>query len=346
MALATDKGYIIFRIPQARTNRREIMLEVFYQVLKVDSYDPVNVTRLESVQGAAAAVHSIQSFLTPYGGWIDSAKIKDEITKLTNQFRTSLGSADGILLELRLRIKQKDNGILERRFQSVGNAGRGNDPEDVLRKFLNTQRLYAAPPSGWSIASVYLWVTKFDAMRIPPNRVRKRQIIMNAHHIIPRAEWGVIAPRLGELVFDWNYSTVVIHHSGNSGMKKPSLIEELHLIDHNWDDVGYHYLVHPEGRIYEGRSIVYKGSHVRGKNTGKIGILMMGDYDEQWWDDDDSLTAKHLSTLRSLIITLKVHFPLVTLGGHKDFLAGYSCPGNLMMDALPQLRKEVGLNAP
>ena len=45
-----------------------------------------------------------------------------------------------------------------------------------------------------------------------------------------------------------------------------------------FDDVGYHYRVHPDGRIFEGRYLAHKGSHVKHANTGKVGILAMGDF--------------------------------------------------------------------
>ena len=35
-------------------------------------------------------------------------------------------------------------------------------------------------------------------------------------------------------------------------------------------------MIHPDGRFFEGRQIMYKGAHVANRNTGVIGILMMG----------------------------------------------------------------------
>lgn len=121
------------------------------------------------------------------------------------------------------------------------------------------------------------------------------------------------------------------------------------MVKNGWDDVGYHYLIHPNGKIYEGRKIYHKGSHVAGANTGKIGILLLGDYDEQWWDFDDSLSKAHVANANNLIKTLKKEFGTVTkLGGHKEYLPGknYSCPGNLIMAKIGKMRTKHGLSKP
>jgi peptidoglycan hydrolase-like protein with peptidoglycan-binding domain len=41
-----------------------------------------------------------------------------------------------------------------------------------------------------------------------------------------------------------------------------------------WSDIGYHYLVYPDGRVMLGRPVGQVGSHVAGHNTGTIGVLL------------------------------------------------------------------------
>lgn len=182
-----------------------------------------------------------------------------------------------------------------------------------------------------------------------PKQQQVRTSINHKHGIIERSKWGQKHPRSNKLVPDWDYLCIVLHHSGNAGEKDPKEIERLHMVKHGWDDVGYHYLIHPGGKIYEGRKIYHKGSHVSGANTGKIGILLMGDYDEQWWDFDDTLAKSHISATNALIRTLKSKFPTIRkLGGHKEYLPGkgYTCPGNLIMAVLDKMRKKHGLAKP
>ncbi|CCN70379.1 peptidoglycan recognition family protein [Vibrio nigripulchritudo] len=118
--------------------------------------------------------------------------------------------------------------------------------------------------------------------------------------------------------------------------------------DQNFDAVGYHYLIDSSGKVYEGRELIYKGSHVLMKNTRKIGILLLGDFNEQWWDVDDKLTNRQLVSLDKMIEVLKQYFNINKLGGHKEFLPGegYTCPGNLVMDIIGKLRDKHDLQKP
>ena len=173
--------------------------------------------------------------------------------------------------------------------------------------------------------------------------------INSQHNIVSRNKWGVKHPNTANLVSDWGYTDIVLHHSGDFGKKDPKSVEHLHMVKRGWDDVSYHYLVHPNGTIYEGRKIYHKGAHIKLANTGKIGILLMGDYNEQWWDLDDTLTKSHVAVVNNLITTLKsVFLTIRRLGGHKEFLPnqGYACPGNLIMSKMPNFRKRHGLSKP
>ncbi|WP_444905892.1 N-acetylmuramoyl-L-alanine amidase [Microbulbifer sp. SSSA008] len=186
-------------------------------------------------------------------------------------------------------------------------------------------------------------------MSISKAQHQKRINIIQRHSVVIRSKWGKKHPKVNNLVSDWDFDSVVIHHSGNGGETSPVGIEEKHMTKNGWDDVGYHYLIHPNGTIYEGRKIYHKGSHVSGANTKKIGLLLMGDYDEQWWDFDDSLSKSHISTANALIKTLKTSFPSIKkLGGHKEYLpnGGYTCPGNLVMNVINKMRVKHALIKP
>ncbi|MDH4396727.1 MAG: peptidoglycan recognition family protein [Limnobacter sp.] len=185
-------------------------------------------------------------------------------------------------------------------------------------------------------------------LRIIEGRDAIRKNILLALGIVPRARWGLLTPKHQNLEYDWNYHSIAIHHSGNKGYKNPKQIEDYHMRNNQFDDVGYHFMVSPEGNIFEGRNLLHKGSHVKASNTGRIGILVMGDFDEQWWDEDDELTPKQLNSTKKLIKTLKQHFNIRELGGHREFLpgSGYTCPGNVLMNIIEQLRTEYGILAP
>jgi len=182
-----------------------------------------------------------------------------------------------------------------------------------------------------------------------PDKRKVAEKIAATHKIKRRSEWGAVPPKVARMDPDWDYTTVVIHMSGNKGKTDCKAIQHFHMTDPSYllDDIGYHYLVHPDGTIYEGRFLAYKGSHVKLLNTGKIGICLMGDFEPQVWDPaDEEPTQKQLDATAALIRTLKLHFPLRSLGGHRDYLKDRDCPGKNLYNKLDTLRADTGLSPP
>ncbi|NUQ76060.1 MAG: N-acetylmuramoyl-L-alanine amidase [Polyangiaceae bacterium] len=185
-----------------------------------------------------------------------------------------------------------------------------------------------------------------NVVRLPDKRKIINRIA-SKHGITRRSTWGKKTVNYLTMDEDWDYTTVVIHHSGNGGETDPVAIETKHMDERGWDDVGYHYLVRPDGSIYEGRHLAYKGTHVLGANSNKIGILMMGDFESQWYDDDDDVSAAHMSAAQALVITLKAEFATITkLGGHRDYKTDTECPGGDLYSQLPAMRAATGLGGP
>ena len=74
------------------------------------------------------------------------------------------------------------------------------------------------------------------------------------------------------------------------------LIQTDHMLSENYKDIGYHYLIAPDGSIYEGRS---GGEKIRGQsvgagNTGIIAINFLGNYDENKPTSESLKNAKKL----------------------------------------------------
>lgn len=182
-----------------------------------------------------------------------------------------------------------------------------------------------------------------------PNKRKVADEIAAAHAITRRSSWGKRKPNYLKMDADWDYEIVAIHHSGDGGSKDPVEIETKHMTTKGYDDVGYHYMVKPNGDIYEGRYLWLKGSHVEKANTGKIGILLMGDFEPQAildWNDDDPFPAQ-IAAAEKLIKTLKGKFATITkMGGHKDYKKDTECPGSLLYAKIPGMRTNTGLSGP
>ncbi|MBP6218653.1 MAG: N-acetylmuramoyl-L-alanine amidase [Oligoflexales bacterium] len=56
-------------------------------------------------------------------------------------------------------------------------------------------------------------------------------------------------------------------------------IEKLHIEDKKWADIGYHFMISPDGTIYEARAPRFVGAHTFRSNKRSIGIAFLGCYD-------------------------------------------------------------------
>jgi hypothetical protein len=156
--------------------------------------------------------------------------------------------------------------------------------------------------------------------------------------IIERKEWGAQQPRndYSEHLID----SIIIHHSWSPDQKSYreaesiSGIQRFHMDGNGWDDIGYHYLIGPDGLIFRGRPEEVVGAHCV-PNSGKVGICLLGNYDP----DFDPLPEKGWDSLKKLTIALssKYDIPPDMLFGHRDF-SPKSCPGETVYRAFPELK--------
>ncbi len=182
----------------------------------------------------------------------------------------------------------------------------------------------------------------FDPFRVADTFIEDQDIV-------PRGNWARQRENLADLTAnpDWDYTIVVIHHSGNDSDATVWSIEDQHINEKGYSAVGYHFLITRAGKVYEGRRLPYKGSHVEKANTGKIGIVLIGDYEHQIWDfDDHEISVPQMNAAVRLINALTQLFPLLELGGHKDWKSTTECPGAVLYAQLPELRRRTGLGPP
>lgn len=90
-----------------------------------------------------------------------------------------------------------------------------------------------------------------------------------------------------------------------------------------WRDLGYHYVICPDGQILTGRPADEVGAHVMGHNRGKLGVLLI----ERTKIDrigkfHDYFTEKQRDAVRSLARTYSIR----KITGHNDY-APKLCPG-------------------
>jgi hypothetical protein len=186
-----------------------------------------------------------------------------------------------------------------------------------------------------------------------PDKRKVGEKIAAAHKIKRRWDWGARTQKTARMEQDWDYSTVIIHHSGDVGMDDPRDIQRYQMYEapkrKRSDDIAYEYVVNRDGTITEGRILAYKSAANSNKNTGKIAILIAGDFHPGKDFSADEPTAAQLASTEALIKTLQRHFPLRMLGGHRDIEPAdpgepTDCPGDNLYPRLDSLRAATGLS--
>ena len=92
-----------------------------------------------------------------------------------------------------------------------------------------------------------------------------------------------------------------------------------------WRGIGYNYVIRRNGTLELGRDLdgdgnvlEETGAHVAGHNKESIGICLIGGKADSQ-EPEANFTVSQMTTLRSLISTLKAVKPSLSVMGHRDF---------------------------
>lgn len=95
--------------------------------------------------------------------------------------------------------------------------------------------------------------------------------------------------------------------------------------DRGWHTIGYHGVIRRDGTYEDGRDINRTGAHVRGYNTGSIGVCLVGGLDENNKPEDNFTDAQY-KTLSLICRGAKAVIKDLTIHGHNEFDKNKACP--------------------
>ena len=96
-------------------------------------------------------------------------------------------------------------------------------------------------------------------------------------------------------------------------------------LQRGFSDIGYHYVIHPNGGIEPGRDVDLSGAHCTSHNAHSIGVVYVGGVAKDGKTPKDTRTEAQKATLLSLLMDLKKLYPSATIHGHRDY-ANKACP--------------------
>lgn len=177
---------------------------------------------------------------------------------------------------------------------------------------------------------------------------------------VPRASWGGSLNLTGNIfVPPASYTKVthlIVHHSagGNTSSNWAGVMQsifDLHVYTNGWSDVGYNWLIDPNGVIYEGRGggDNVRGAHMCGYNSNTLGVCLLGNFvsvapSEASIESLRKLLAwkackENISPLGTASI---VSYPgtMRQISGHRDGCSpsATECPGGVLWSMLPDIR--------
>lgn len=156
----------------------------------------------------------------------------------------------------------------------------------------------------------------------------KKLKIENDISIVPRSGWNANEPREFK---QHKLARITIHHEGTNfelGDDAAKHIKNVQVWgmgkDRNWIDIPYHFLIAPDGTIYEGRNVNTVGeTNTEYDPTGHLLITLLGNFEVQ------EVNQQQLNALTKLIAysCKKYNLPYETIASHKDYSKQTSCPG-------------------
>ncbi len=192
------------------------------------------------------------------------------------------------------------------------------------------RRTRPAPPTVVAVPTVQ-----------PPVQIRPTHPRLKIHQ---RNSWNARPVRTRSVVPMSRPTRITVHHTADQpaiaalGIREPKAylrrIQDYCTGSLKWGDIGYHYLISSDGRIWEGRPLKYQGAHAGNNslNRGNIGIALIGNFD---LDRPSSSQVKSLGSLLSALST--VHgIASSRIYGHQD-LRDTGCPGTHLQAVLSRL---------
>ena len=176
--------------------------------------------------------------------------------------------------------------------------------------------------------------------------------------LVLRQTWTKTTPRSGDGLnwFDGSPSSkgrtnsavppnrITVHHDamhwagGHTFAKSVDRLRTIRKghLGRGWNDIGYHFAIDGRGRIWQCRPLQFQGAHVKGENPRNLGILMMGNFEEQ------KPTQNQVKALDDALHKFCAFYkvPGRRVYGHRE-LGQTVCPGKHLFPQVQRIRSKI-----
>lgn len=164
--------------------------------------------------------------------------------------------------------------------------------------------------------------------------------------VIARAEWTNVTPVRARADEMQGVGAITIHHDSlpsttlrrkDECARRLEAIRRRHVNDEKWADIGYHFIIDPMGRVWEGRPLWLQGAHVKDHNPHNMGVMVMGNFEEH------RPTGEALDALERFVASQmhRYRIPLSRVYTHQELMPT-ACPGRNLQRYMVASRSMTG----
>jgi hypothetical protein len=163
-------------------------------------------------------------------------------------------------------------------------------------------------------------------------------------NLMTRAAWNSQPPILSRMHPMNGINRITVHHSAipNGNLRSQGDVarmlngirnEHMNRKGEPFGDIGYHFIVDPAGRVWEGRATNLQGAHVSKNNEHNLGIMVLGNFQNQ------TPTSSATATLDSFIKyqMQRYNISVNRVYTHQE-IGKSACPGRNLQRFMDQTR--------
>ncbi|MEQ1631776.1 MAG: peptidoglycan recognition family protein [Planctomycetota bacterium] len=166
---------------------------------------------------------------------------------------------------------------------------------------------------------------------------------------LSRSEWSPSQTIRSRLFPMGDIYRITVHHSAillrndspTAAAGQLRSIQKTHMQEEGCGDIGYHFLIDPAGRVWQGRELRFQGAHARGgNNIGNIGVCVLGNFIRG--REGQRPTREELASLERLIASLSGKYGISKnqIFCHSDLVAT-ECPGAYLKNEVDRIAREL-----
>ncbi|MFW5878209.1 MAG: carboxypeptidase regulatory-like domain-containing protein [Myxococcota bacterium] len=155
---------------------------------------------------------------------------------------------------------------------------------------------------------------------------------------VSRSGWNARPSRCSSRT---TFTRITVHHTATPSDDRSSMparmrqMQSYHMDNRGYCDIGYHFLIGQDGKVYQGREESLLGGHVKSNNSRNAGVSFIGTYTSA--PPSQAMMSAGARVLSAISCHYDIALSSETVKGHRDYAPGNECPGSALYPRLSDL---------